>query len=107
MFYQSLPSVPENLPKKEIKKYSSLDPSVPYVEIIFKDNGIGFDQKYAKKIFTIFQRLHDKETYNGTGIGLALCKQICVSAMMYVEKIEVNWKRIHVRRPQSTVHSNI
>lgn len=64
------------LSEKEVEKYPHFNPSVPYIEIIFKDNGIGFDQQYAKKIFTIFQRLHDKETYIGTGIGLALCKRI-------------------------------
>ncbi len=47
-----------------------------YIEIIFKDNGIGFEQQYAKQIFTIFKRLHDSETYLGTGIGLALAKKI-------------------------------
>jgi light-regulated signal transduction histidine kinase (bacteriophytochrome) len=41
-----------------------------------KNNGIGFDQKYASQIFTIFKRLHPKETYSGIGIGLALCKKI-------------------------------
>jgi len=47
-----------------------------YHEVRFKDNGIGFEQIYADKVFAIFQRLHDRQNYPGTGIGLALCKKI-------------------------------
>ena len=47
-----------------------------FCRIFIQDNGIGFDQKYAEQIFEMFTRLHGNSQYEGTGIGLALCKQI-------------------------------
>ncbi len=46
------------------------------VTIYIADNGIGFDEKYLDRIFNVFQRLHGRSTYEGTGVGLAICKRI-------------------------------
>ncbi len=47
-----------------------------YFELQVKDNGIGFDEENSERIFGLFQRLHNKDKYSGTGIGLAICKKI-------------------------------
>jgi PAS domain S-box-containing protein len=61
---------------EDVIKYQKLTGPGPYILIQFVDNGIGFEPQFSEKIFTIFQRLHDKHSYGGTGIGLALCKKI-------------------------------
>jgi signal transduction histidine kinase len=47
-----------------------------FCRIIIEDNGIGFEQEYAEQIFGMFKRLHGRSEYDGTGIGLAICKRI-------------------------------
>lgn len=64
------------LPLEERARYGSLDGSREYVELVFTDNGVGFDERFAERLFVMFQRLHNEEQYKGTGIGLALCKKI-------------------------------
>ena len=52
------------------------DPYAEQCELTIQDNGIGFDEKYLEKIFAVFQRLHGRNEYEGTGVGLAVCRRI-------------------------------
>jgi light-regulated signal transduction histidine kinase (bacteriophytochrome) len=60
---------------KLVQDYGDLN-SIPSVVISIEDNGIGFDNQFKDQIFTIFQRLHSRNEYEGTGIGLATCRKI-------------------------------
>jgi len=58
----------------EVKVYATMEEK--QIQLIFEDNGVGFEEKYLDKMFSLFQRLHSREKYAGTGIGLAMCKKI-------------------------------
>lgn len=61
---------------KETREDSSYPAGSNYYKIIISDNGIGFDEKYAEEIFMVFKRLHSYHEFEGTGVGLSLCKKI-------------------------------
>lgn len=60
----------------DIEKIQAGKSNSEFCKIQIKDNGIGFKPEYFERIFNIFQRLHSKNDYEGTGIGLAMCKKI-------------------------------
>lgn len=86
---------------KDITRNSALDRQQQYHEIVFSDNGIGFNEAHAEQIFVIFKRLHDAQNYKGTGIGLALCRKILNNhhGEIYAESKNGNGASFHLIFP--------
>lgn len=86
---------------EEVKQNQQLVDGRTYYRISFRDNGIGFSQKNARQIFDIFQRLHAKADYDGTGIGLAMCKKIAQNHQgdIFAESVEGQGATFHVILP--------
>ena len=91
------------LNQMQIRNNKSLNPGQAYYKISFKDNGIGFGQENATQIFDIFQRLHARNEYQGTGIGLAMCRKITQNhgGSIYAEASLGKGATFHVIFPKS------
>jgi len=63
-------------PRIEIVEMPDADPA--FVTLQCRDEGIGFEPQYAERIFGVFQRLHGRDRYGGAGIGLSICRKICI-----------------------------
>jgi signal transduction histidine kinase len=75
------------------------------IKLVVEDNGIGFEAAYAERIFQPFQRLHSRGTFEGNGIGLAICRKIVErhGGQIYAESIPGQGSRFIITFPQASV----
>jgi PAS domain S-box-containing protein len=87
------------------KQLYGLSNELQYSRITFSDNGIGFDPHFADQIFEVFKRLHSKQAYPGSGIGLALCRKIVDNhrGHLFAESEEGKGTTFHIVLPERQV----
>lgn len=86
----------------EVKKYILRPkPDTNYYDIFISDNGIGFEEKFKEQIFEVFKRLHGREIYPGSGIGLSLCRRIIANhdGHLYAESVVGKGTTFHMILP--------
>jgi light-regulated signal transduction histidine kinase (bacteriophytochrome) len=66
----------EKMNPLDLSKFTKYSQGKNFYKITVQDNGIGFDDKYAEDIFRVFKRLHSYQEFEGTGVGLSICKKI-------------------------------
>jgi signal transduction histidine kinase len=78
------------------------EPGHTFYKISIRDNGIGFDPQFAEQIFEVFKRLHGRDTYAGSGIGLALCRRIAINhgGHLYGESAPGKGTTFHIILPK-------
>ena len=89
------------LNETEISNYS-LQEGMNYFEVTFADNGLGFEPEFAGQVFDMFSRLHDRQVYPGSGIGLALCRKIVENhqGQIFAESEAGKGTTIHIILPE-------
>jgi PAS domain S-box-containing protein len=97
----------ELLKPHEVVQYKTLNTQLKYCEITVSDNGIGFDNSFSTQIFGLFKRLGNKQTYGGSGIGLALCRKVVENhnGIIYAHSKEGEGATFHIILPLEQQHA--
>jgi PAS domain S-box-containing protein len=92
--------------KEELPQLTDLEAGYLYYDITVTDNGIGFGKEHSDQIFEVFKRLHTREIYPGSGIGLALCRKIAMNHQgdIFAESEEGKGSTFHILLPAKQRH---
>ncbi len=90
------------LSPSEIQSHDLIFKSERHYDITIQDNGIGFKEQYKEQIFEVFRRLHTREAYPGSGVGLALCRKIAMNhgGLLWADSEEGRGSAFHVILPE-------